>query len=170
MTYKSHIVVGGVFGLLFNVPIIPSIIGAILPDIDLKWSRMYHGNGLFTSHRGITHHAIIGVIGLISVFLAPIFLHLPTLYSDILKGFVVGYISHLFADTMTKSGIPYWKHKNRISVGLFRTRSIGEYVFVAVLLLMTIFYAVMENQLPYELKFAHSIMKNAVSELWYNRM
>jgi inner membrane protein len=168
MTYKNHVIIGGIFGMLFNVPVVPSMIGAVLPDIDLKWSKMYCGNGLFTSHRGITHHAIVGAIGLLSIFLIPIFIHLPTLYNDILKGFIVGYISHLFADTMTKSGIPYWKHKDRISVKLFRTRSTGEYVFVSVLLLLTIFYAVIENQLPYELKFAHNMIKEALSGIWYN--
>jgi len=163
MTYRSHLIIGGIFGLLFNVPVVASMIGAVLPDIDLKWSKMYSGSGLFTSHRGITHHVIVGFIGFLSMFLIPAMFRMPVLYSDMFKGLVVGYISHLFADTMTKSGIPYWGHKDRISVGLFRTRSLGEYIFVYALLLLTILYVVIENQLPYEFKFISNMVKEILS-------
>jgi inner membrane protein len=156
-------VVGGIFGMLFNVPVVFAMVGAVLPDIDIKWAGMYKGNTLLTSHRGITHHVIVGVIGLLSIFLIPLFFHLPTLIMDFYKGLIVGYISHLFADTMTKSGIPYWKHKDRIAVKLFRTKSFGEYVFVFALLVATVFYSTAEKQLPYEIKLVQSMMKEAVA-------
>jgi len=163
MTYRSHLAVGGIFGMLFNVPVVPAMIGSVLPDIDIKWAGMYKGNSLFTSHRGITHHVIVGIIGILSIFLIPIFFHIPALMMDFYKGFVVGYISHLFADTMTKSGIPYWKHKDRIAVKLFSTKSFGEYVFVFALLVSAILYFIAQQQLPYEIKLAHSMMKEAIS-------
>lgn len=165
MTYRSHMIVGGIFGMLFNVPVVPAMVGSVLPDIDIKWAGMYRGNTLFTSHRGITHHVIVGVIGILSIFLIPLFFHLPTLIMDFYKGFAVGYISHLFADTMTKSGIPYWKHKDRIAVKLFRTRSFGEYAFVSALLVATIFYSIAEKQLPYEVKFVQGMVKEAMVEV-----
>jgi inner membrane protein len=158
-------VVGGIFGLLFNVPVVFAMIGSVLPDIDIKWAGMYKGNTLLTSHRGITHHVIVGAIGMLSIFLIPLFFHVPSLIMDFYKGFVVGYISHLFADTMTKSGIPYWKHKDRIAVKLFRTRSFGEYAFVFALLVATVFYSIAEKQLPYEVKFVQSMVKEAMVEI-----
>ena len=158
-------IVGGIFGMLFNVPVVFAMIGSVLPDIDIKWTGMYKGNTLLTSHRGITHHVIVGIIGLLSIFLIPLFFHLPTLIMDFYKGIVVGYISHLFADTMTKSGIPYWKHKDRMAVKLFRTKSFGEYVFVFALLVATVFYSIAEKQLPYEIKFVQGMMKEAVAEI-----
>jgi Predicted membrane-bound metal-dependent hydrolase (DUF457). len=155
-------IVGGIFGMLFNVPVVFAMLGSVLPDIDIKWAGMYKGNTLLTSHRGITHHVIVGAIGLLSIFLIPLFFHVPSLIMDFYKGIVVGYISHLFADTMTKSGIPYWKHKDRIAVKLFRTRSFGEYAFVFALLTATIFYSIAEKQLPYEIKFIQGMMKEAM--------
>jgi inner membrane protein len=155
-------IVGGIFGILFNVPVVPAMIGSVLPDMDIKWAGMYKGNTLFTSHRGITHHVLVGAIGVFSIFLVPLFFHLPTLIMDFYKGFVVGYISHLFADVLTKSGIPYWKHKDRIAVKLFRTKSFGEYAFVSALLVATIFYSITEKQLPYEIKLAKSMVNEAM--------
>lgn len=148
--------------MLFNVPVVFAMLGSVLPDMDIKWAGMYRGNGLFTSHRGITHHVVVGIIALLSIFLVPMFFHLPTLIMDFYKGFVVGYISHLFADAMTSSGIPYWRHKDRIAVKLFRTKSFGEYAFVFALLMATIFYTTAEKQLPYEIKFIQGMVKEAM--------
>jgi len=166
MTYRSHIVVGGIFGMLFNVPVVFAMIGSVLPDIDIKWAGMYKGNSLLTSHRGITHHVIVGAIFILSIFLIPIFFHLPTLIMDFYKGITVGYISHLFADTLTKSGIPYWKHKDRIAIKLFRTKSFGEYMFVFALLVATVLYSIKEKQLPYEMKLVQSMVKEAVKRFY----
>ena len=125
MTRHSHRLIGLTSAYVLGYPLIPAFIGSTLADIDVKWMR---GNSLFTAHRGITHHVILAILLILFVLFFE---------NKILTSFIIGYISHLIADIMTISGIPYWTNKHRIALKLFKTGSIGEYLFVSILLIST---------------------------------
>jgi len=127
MKRNNHIVVGIFTANLLGLPIFPAMFASVLPDIDTKWSQPFVDRGLFGSHRGITHHAIIGAI---FTTLAIWFYFHPSLVHYTIASFFVGYVSHLLADICTKSGIPYWKNRNRFSLRLFATGDALEYIFV----------------------------------------
>lgn len=107
---KTHQAVGGVLGILyailFHQPIwvvFSSIVGALLPDIDHKHSKIgrYTFFYLFLNHRGFTH--TIWAL-LLCTFVSSIFL--PFSYAI---AFAIGYASHLFLDSLTPQGINLWK-------------------------------------------------------------
>lgn len=125
MTRHSHRLIGLACAYVLGYPLIPAFIGSTLADIDVKWMR---GNSLLTAHRGITHHVILAIL----LILFALFFE-----NKIFTSFVIGYISHLIADIMTISGIPYWTNRHRIALKLFKTGSIGEYLFVSTLLMST---------------------------------
>ena len=58
---------------------------------------------LFVGHRGITHYGITGIVMAIILAIISRLFNLNTIYS---MAFLGGYLSHLLADAMTKSGIP----------------------------------------------------------------
>jgi inner membrane protein len=98
------------------------MIGAITPDIDQPtaniWQRFLGGYAVgnifqFFSggHRHITH-SLLGIVGigwalrwLIMTIIAPT--HLPAAWL-LWHAFMIGYISHSVADTMTDRGVPWF--------------------------------------------------------------
>jgi inner membrane protein len=107
-----------------NIPtvfscLIGNIVGALLPDMDQATNRLWDllpaGNivgkifkKLMLSHRTISH-SILGIIIvykileiLIPKILNPIYIHTNLVIYSIL----IGFISHLIADSLTKEGIP----------------------------------------------------------------
>jgi len=123
MTKRSHILVGFCFGLIFNVNPLLSIVGSLIPDIDIIWGR-YFKNNFWLSHRGITHHFIIPLI----------LLTLSTFYNElsfVLLPVSIGYFSHLLADLLTINGIPlFFSYYPRISFKILKTGSFLEYFIV----------------------------------------
>lgn len=119
MKKNSHILLGMLTALTFNVPLTACVIGSLSPDIDVKWTK--NQSSLLSAHRGITHHLIVALFLIFFSFV---------LENEWIKGFIYGYLSHLFGDLMTKTGIPYWKHKDRLALKIFKTGSIEEYIFV----------------------------------------
>ncbi|MCX7870567.1 MAG: metal-dependent hydrolase [bacterium] len=133
MTKKSHILVGFCFGLIFNVNPILSIIGALIPDLDIIWGK-YFKNNFWLSHRGFTHHFIIPLILLI---LSIVYKNL----SFILLPISVGYFSHLLADLLTINGVPlFFSYYPRISFKLLKTGSVFEYFLVFSFFIFTVFF------------------------------
>jgi inner membrane protein len=133
MTKKSHILIGFSFGLLFNVNPLLSMVGSLIPDIDIIWGR-YFKNNFWFSHRGFTHHFIIP---LVLLFLAAFYENL----SFILLPISIGYFSHLFADLLTINGIPlFFSYYPRISIRLLKTGSIIEYFITFSFFIFTIFF------------------------------
>ncbi|MGB9637767.1 MAG: metal-dependent hydrolase [bacterium] len=132
MTKRSHILVGFCFGLIFNVNPLLSIVGALIPDIDITWGK-YFRNNFWLSHRGFTHHFIIPLILLVlSIFYNK--------FSFILLPISVGYFSHLLADLLTINGIPlFFSYYPRISLKLLKTGSFLEYFIVFSLFFFTLF-------------------------------
>lgn len=107
-----------------NIPtlitaLVANIIGSLIPDMDQASNRLWDllpaGDRLakvfrkvFLKHRTITH-SVLGLY-LMYAFLSwvlPKLLNPSYIYSDVvLVSMMVGYISHLIADSLTKDGLP----------------------------------------------------------------
>lgn len=106
-------------------------LGALLPDIDhpqswagRKMRVVSIPLSMLVGHRGVTHSAlaILGCLALLAV-MGVGWLAAPV---------VVGYLSHLLADSLTPSGVPLlWPNKRRFSLNLCRTGSVVEIALVA---------------------------------------
>jgi inner membrane protein len=141
MLFRTHIVFSILIFFLLNwileIPnkilfLVCILLATAFVDIDMKKSRA--GNRwylrpfqFFTKHRGIIHSIFFGL--LISLLIAWI-----NQWAGF--GFFVGYISHLFLDALTKSGVaifwPVWKKK--FSLCIKSGGIIEEIIFVLILL------------------------------------
>ena len=108
-----------------------AVLGSLLPDIDhpQSWAgrKMRVISVLLSAlvgHRGVTHSALaILACGLLLGMAGPHATAAPLL---------VGYLSHLLADSLTPSGVPLlWPNRHRFSLNLCRTGSVTEIVLVA---------------------------------------
>jgi inner membrane protein len=105
--------------ITFVLSLVANAVGALLPDIDQASNKLWdllpfgdtfakYFNKAFLNHRGLTH-SIVGfiLIDKIARWLLPMILN--GLYIDIFTVYValmVGYISHLIADSLTEEGLP----------------------------------------------------------------
>jgi len=94
------------------------LFSTLLPDIDIAHSYLgkrwyFRPIQLFVKHRGLIHSFTICIlISFVLAFYFPIFA-LP---------FFVGYMLHLFGDSLTIEGIrPFWPHKKEVA-GKIRTQ------------------------------------------------
>jgi membrane-bound metal-dependent hydrolase YbcI (DUF457 family) len=141
MLFRTHLVFGIlVFFLLNYLLLIPNkvlffifvIIGAIVVDIDLKNSKVgknlfFRPFQFFIKHRGMVHSLIFGII--IGVLIASV-----NQWAGF--GFFAGFMSHLFLDFLTASGIEFfWPWKKKIGLGIKTGGIIEEIFFVLVLLI-----------------------------------
>ena len=119
MQGSTHIAIGFLTGAVvaahFQVPLYLetgavltlSCVGSLLPDIDhpaSKISRSVKQFGLpfqLFAHRGLTH----SLVAVIALSLLMVFLQVQLIHAIAL---VAGYVSHLLADSLTKSGIRLW--------------------------------------------------------------
>ncbi|MBU2576986.1 MAG: metal-dependent hydrolase [Nanoarchaeota archaeon] len=142
MLFKTHIVFSlAVYFLLsyfIEMPwyvLIFVLLATAFVDIDIKNSRA--GNRwylrpfqIFTKHRGMLHSLFIGL--LLSLVIASI-----SQWAGV--GFFVGYISHLFLDCLTRSGVAlFWPFSWKIK-GFVKSGGIMEQVVFVLLLLGDIF-------------------------------
>lgn len=99
--------------------IVGNIVGATLPDLDQAGNKLWKfipgGHHLgkilrraFMGHRNLTH-SIIGVfmiyhilLFLLNLFLNPSFVNIDIIFISMM----IGYISHLVGDALTKEGLP----------------------------------------------------------------
>lgn len=131
MTYKTHLSFGVLFASIYFLSIkqlglspalalvlfFSSLLGASAPDLDTPtgglWEKVPAGSLIgrivhpifIGGHRHLSH----SVIGLgIFAWLFHLFLILLDFNSSplILTAFILGYISHLFADGLTEEGVP----------------------------------------------------------------
>lgn len=168
MLGKNHIVVGlasyAVAGsLLLETPttfinvfgFIMAFVGSLLPDIDHPGSKLgktvpfisYPISKIF-GHRGITH-SLLMVVALI--FVIDHYMDVEY-YGVIVFGLIVGYISHLFADYLTKAGIPlFYPHKKsfRIPLFSFRTGSFIEYFVTYSIVILSVSFFFQDEIRPY---------------------
>ena len=142
MLFRTHIVfslaVYFVLSYFIEMPVFVLffvLLATAFVDVDIKNSKA--GNRWFfrplqfmTKHRGVLHSLFLGlflslVIGAVSLWAG--------------FGFFVGYISHLFLDCWTKSGVRiFWPLKLKIK-GFVRSGGIFEQVVFVLLLLGDIF-------------------------------
>jgi len=150
MNYKTHINGGILVGLYVNLqmtktPIISSavllsgaIVGSILPDIDHKNS--YIGQkaktiskaiNKFAGHRKLLHAPLMYLL-LYSVSLGII---TDKLLVTSLKGLFLGVLSHLFLDSFTIGGLPWFYplSKKKFSLGNVKTNSKIEDILCGIL-------------------------------------
>ncbi|SNR84580.1 metal-dependent hydrolase [Desulfurobacterium atlanticum] len=136
MTTGTHILAGVIAALYLNLPVLPAVIGSVIPDIDIK-NGFPKKRNLFNTHRGITHHIAIPVTLIaLSFYLKET--NFSLIYKNLLS-FSIGYTTHILLDTLTPLGIPYThKFYPRISLKVFRSNKISEIiVFLALLLILT---------------------------------
>jgi len=127
MKWPSHETVGiaTAYALGFSyIGIFLCAVGCILPD----WIE-----GGVARHRGLSHTWYVWLAAFVSVkALAILYSANPVIgYISIGVNYLMfGVLLHLATDALTPMGIPIWPHKRRWTMRLFRTGSIGEYVFV----------------------------------------
>ncbi len=163
MTSATHVLAATITALTLNLPIIPTVFGAILPDIDLKLGlqKFRQERGLFRSHRGITHHAVLIPIFFILGIFAKDFLGKPL--GDYILSFSMGYISHLALDTFNPLGIPYsFGYYPRFSLKLVKTGGKGE-IFAILLLVAVLTYLLNGKELSPAL-----FIGDETSKFWIN--
>ncbi|WP_142849004.1 metal-dependent hydrolase [Telmatospirillum sp. J64-1] len=140
MMAKSHMVVGGASWVLVAAaagmdPLDPqgialAVFGALLPDIDhpqswagRKFRLISVPLAALVGHRGVTH----SLLATLACLLAVLWMGMEAMATPL----VVGYLSHLAADTCTPSGVPYlWPSRRRFTLNLCRTGSAAEYGIV----------------------------------------
>ena len=138
MLFKTHIVFSlAVYFILSNFIEMPTfvlgfvLLSTVFVDIDIKNSKF--GNHWYfrplqwiTKHRGFLHSLIFAILS--SLVIGSL-----NLWAGF--GFFVGYISHLFLDCWTKSGIRlFWPFKWKIK-GFIKSGGIIEDVVFVLLLL-----------------------------------
>ncbi len=110
-----------------------AVLGSLLPDIDhpqswagRKMRAISVPLSLLVGHRGITHSAVAVVAGLALLLVMGMgWMAAPV---------VVGYLSHLLADSLTPSGVPLlWPSRRRFTLNLCQTGSVTEIGLVAVI-------------------------------------
>ena len=139
MNYKTHKVAGICTGLiasnvfleqgspeimLYSTLLIGgSYIGSTLPDIDHPNSRIgrhFKIVNRLCGHRGLIHSPLFTLI--LSFFLLFIGMYLEgytkLIYAMFAIGLIIGYISHIFIDSLTKSGVPLFYPVSRKMYGL----------------------------------------------------
>ncbi|QDA32102.1 metal-dependent hydrolase [Thermococcus indicus] len=145
MMWYTHVVFGVLFYLiaaLFGAPmsfldIGMAAFGALMPDIDHPKSyistKLPGGTVMprFVEHRGATH--TIEAAFLITALVGGLAYWITNSYWPAIA-FFIGYISHLFADTLTVSGIKWSRFSSFHPRGKIRTGTKGEGL---VLILMT---------------------------------
>jgi inner membrane protein len=112
------------------------ILATMFVDIDSRNSKMgkrfyFRPIQWIVKHRGIFHSLLFGL--LISVIIAAV-------HSWAGVGFFVGYVSHLFMDCFTRSGVKvFWPvYNKKISFGWVRSGGVAEDVIFVLLLLLNL--------------------------------
>lgn len=101
------------------------LVGSIFPDLDSEKSiygryLIFRPFQVFIKHRGILHSLIIAI-----------FLSLIVNYFVNSLGFFVGYISHLFLDSLTKQGIVlFWPFSFKVKGSLISGGFTDEILFL----------------------------------------
>jgi inner membrane protein len=145
MMFYTHLVFSLLVSLVsiryFDAPSNIFFIGLIclfgvIPDIDYYKSKVRipvvsFFITLFLRHRGVFHSIFIPVLGYLSFSLMGLnYIGLPIL---------IGYLSHLFLDMLTKSGVNlFWPFKFKLQ-GFFATNSILEKMLFILFLALDVF-------------------------------
>nr|WP_314265951.1 metal-dependent hydrolase [uncultured Moellerella sp.] len=128
-----------------------TLLGALLPDIDHPSSisgRLFRFISIPISklcgHRGFTHSLVAW--GALAIFC---YVGLPrewVLPNDLIQAFLLGYMSHLVADMLTPSGVPFlWPFPQRFCFPILRGKSNKKSERFIALLLLVCAYFIPEN-------------------------
>ena len=109
-----------------------ALAGAVLPDvIDQRVARMSRNpqRRFNQIHRGASHWVGWYAVLLAGALAAP----LPPASAALAAGVGFGALAHVILDMLTPSGVPLtpFSRKNKLSLRLCSTGSLGEYVFLA---------------------------------------
>ena len=114
------------------------LLATVFVDVD-AWNSKFGNHWFFrplqflTRHRGVLHSLVAGV--LLSLILGSV-----SLWAGF--GFFVGYVSHLFLDCFTKSGVAlFWPFKYRVR-GFVKSGGIVEQVVFVIILILIVLYFV----------------------------
>jgi len=157
MTYKTHILTATIIGEMFLLSsdinlinnfyeififIFVLIIASILPDIDEKKSKISQIMPFFITtffnrlnHRGFTHN-IFGFIFLTCLSYPVLYLMFKENVNIAMEAFVIGYLSHIFGDMVTYSGV-YFIPGVKTKIPIFNNFLVGSYQEMKVYLLLT---------------------------------
>lgn len=142
MLFKTHLAFAVLIFFILNLILeIPNkilffflvVLGAVIVDIDIKNSKagrywFLRPFQFFTKHRGMVHSLVFGI--LVSLLIAWI-----SRWAGF--GFFAGYFSHLFLDSLTKSGVAiFWPlSKKRFSFGIKSGGIFEEILFILFLII-----------------------------------
>lgn len=143
MKWQSHRLIGISAAIFFDGGIIAaalSYVGSTLPDVvegrspgEGAWFYKKKMKAWRATHRGTSHWAIWYVL------LAMVGSH----YHPVLAWLGFGALTHLAADSLTPMGIPLYPFSKRtmLSLNLFSTGSVKEYLFSILLLAAIVYYS-----------------------------
>jgi inner membrane protein len=122
MKWINHLAIAGATTALVSPALVPvALLGSTAPDW-LEWViRAVSGHNL--KHRGVTHYVLGWIVGFA-------FALLLWDYHGILAAFFWGGLTHVLADSLTVSGVPFSPHSDRrfhLFGGRLRTGDAGEY-------------------------------------------
>ena len=165
MTWPTHIAGGvvltsvGLSALGFPVTLPILIIGALgglAPDLDASDAKIKHFKfsrfkpfwlisemiSTLFGHRGVMHSLLAVVVISIGLWLVSLYIGGALIFY---VAFIIGYISHLVADSITKSGIPFlypWKKRlHLLSKKItLKTGSILEYLILILLIIFFVYW------------------------------
>ncbi|MFW6378591.1 MAG: metal-dependent hydrolase [Nanoarchaeota archaeon] len=135
MKGRTHLVAGLLIGLLIadhmvvssvfhsTLLILSSVFGSLFPDIDTVRSilgKKIRIVGWMSTHRGIFHSPLI---------LIPMVLLLQLLSRPIAIGFLIGFLSHVALDMLTRQGIKILPGTKRVT-GPLRTGGLTEHILL----------------------------------------
>lgn len=122
MKWINHLAIAGATTALISPPLVPvALLGSTAPDW-LEWVLKAVGRPV--RHRSVTHYVLGWVIGL--AFALSLWD-----FHGILTAFFWGGLTHVLADSLTVTGVPFSPHSDRrfhLFGGRLRTGEAGEYV------------------------------------------
>jgi inner membrane protein len=96
MLFPTHLILSLALGFGLRLPIKTAVIAGVIADADVIFYLA--GTGFPFIHRGLFHTPIVMAIILIGLYLA-------TRRKDITMAFGIGFLGHLFLDTLNPTGI-----------------------------------------------------------------
>lgn len=131
-----------------------AVIGSIFPDIDHKGSyisKRVKAVSFFISrllkHRGITHAPIVSIFMMGVLLVVGRFFFFSDLLNVGIIGFLIGALSHILLDSMTKGGVPllYPFNKKKFSLMGFPTGGVAETLIFVGLVLGSVYVVVTKD-------------------------
>lgn len=142
MMFRTHLAIGTISALLikdyFQTSLLFSLVliaSTSLPDIDHQGSWLGRRLWVFSKpiniifgHRGITHSILIPLILMFALALYG--------YAALGLAVMIGYTTHIFADSFTNEGIKFaYPFSRKVLSGSLNTNGIGEFAIFTVLII-----------------------------------